>query len=149
MKAENNMNVGFYVDSVAATPQNGEIFEALNEAVDNKDITDASVFFNDIDYNPIKPKFGMFNSTDIWAFTGVLIATTLENVIRAAKVVNKFKLIYLYNGEEKNLLMLMDIMNVVPVFVTNSQDSDEIYRLTGKKPTNISKLSIKNILGVI
>ena len=39
------MNVGFYVDSVAATPQNGEIFEALNEAVDNKDITDASVFF--------------------------------------------------------------------------------------------------------
>ena len=91
----------------------------------------------------------MFNSTDIWAFTGVLIATTLENVIRAAKVVNKFKLIYLYNGEEKNLLMLMDIMNVVPVFVTNSQDSDEIYRLTGKKPTNISKLSIKNILGVI
>ncbi len=143
------MNVGFYVDSVAATPQNGEIFEALNEAVDNKDITDASVFFNDIDYNPIKPKFGMFNSTDIWAFTGVLIATTLENVIRAAKVVNKFKLIYLYNGEEKNLLMLMDIMNVVPVFVTNSQDSDEIYRLTGKKPTNISKLSIKNILGVI
>lgn len=143
------MNVGFYVDSVAATPQNGEIFEALNEAVDNKDITDASVFFNDIDYNPIKPKFGMFNSTDIWAFTGVLIATTLENVIRAAKVVNKFKLIYLYNGEEKNLLMLMDIMNVVPVFVTNSQDSDEIYRLTGKKPTNISKLSIKSILGVI
>ena len=143
------MNGGFYVDSVAATPQNGEIFEALNEAVDNKDITDASVFFNDIDYNPIKPKFGMFNSTDIWAFTGVLIATTLENVIRAAKVVNKFKLIYLYNGEEKNLLMLMDIMNVVPVFVTNSQDSDEIYRLTGKKPTNISKLSIKSILGVI
>lgn len=143
------MNVGFYVDSVAATPQNGEIFEALNEAVDNKDITDASVFFNDIDYNPIKPKFGMFNSTDIWAFTGVLIATTLENVIRAAKVVNKFKLIYLYNGEEKNLLMLMDIMNVVPVFVTNSQDSDEIYRLTGKKPTNISKLSIKSILGVM
>ena len=25
------MNVGFYVDSVGATPENGEIFDALNQ----------------------------------------------------------------------------------------------------------------------
>ena len=85
------MNIGFYVDSVAATPQNGIIFEVLNEAVENNDVTDASLFYNDIDYNPIKPQFGMFNSTDLWSFTGLLIATSLDNVIKSARVFNKFK----------------------------------------------------------
>ena len=143
------MNIGFYVDSVAATPQNGIIFEVLNEAVENNDVTDASLFYNDIDYNPIKPQFGMFNSTDLWSFTGLLIATSLDNVIKAARVVNKFKLIYLYNKEEKNLLMLLDSINLAPIVTTDENDAKEVYRLTGRKPTLLPSLSIKKILEVL
>jgi len=142
------MNIGFYINTVGATDQNGEIFNALSDAINNDDITDASVFYNDIDYNPIKPKFGLFNATELWAFTGILIATTLENVMRASKVVNKFKLLYLHDNKEKNLFMLLDIVNNTPVIVRNEKDSNEIYRLTGKKPEIVPKLSIKKILEV-
>ena len=142
------MNVGFYVDSVGATPENGEIFDALNQAVDNHEVSDASVFYNDIDYNPVKPKFGLFNATDLWSFTGLLIATSLENVIRASKVVNKFKMLYLYNKGNKNLLMLLDICQSVPIVTTSPEDSKEIYRLTGKKPITVPKLSVNELLKV-
>ena len=143
------MNVGFYINTVGATLQNGEIFEALNEAVDNKDVTDASVFYNDIDYNPIMPKFGLFNATEIWSFTGVLVATTLDNVVRASKIVNKFKLLYLHNNEEKNLLGILDIANNYKIITRSESDSKEIYRLTSKKSQTIQHLSIKKILEVI
>ena len=142
------MNVGFYVDSVGATPENGEIFDALNQAVDNHEVSDASVFYNDIDYNPVKPKFGLFNATDLWSFTGLLIATSLENVIRASKVVNKFKILYLYNKSNKNLLMLLDICQSIPIVATNLEDSKEIYRLTGQKPVTVPKLSVNELLKV-
>ena len=140
------MNIGFYINTPGDTEKNREIFEALNEAVENKEATDASIFYNDIDYNPIKPKFGMFNATEIWSFTGVLVATSLENTIRAHQIVNKFKLFYLHESQEKNLLMLLDVANRVPMIVRNKEDSKEVYRLTGKKPKIISKLSIKKIL---
>ena len=142
------MNIGFYVNTVGATEQNGEIFNALGDAIDNDEITDASVFYNDIDYNPIKPKFGLFNATELWAFTGVLIATTLENVMRASKVVNKFKLLYLHDNQEKNLFMLLDIANKTTIIVRNQKDSNEIYRLTGKNPKIVPELAIKKILEV-
>jgi hypothetical protein len=143
------MNIGFYVNSTGATEQNGEIFNALNEALENKEVKDASVFYNDIDYIAITPKFGMFNSTDIWSFTGTLVATTSENVIRASQIVNKFKLLYLYDGQEKNLMMLIETANKAPIIVRNKKDSSEIYRLTGKKPTLLPELSIKNLLEAI
>ena len=41
------MNLAFYVNSTGK--QNSEIFKALNKAVEDKDITDASIFYNDID----------------------------------------------------------------------------------------------------
>ena len=140
------MNIGFYIHTSGATEQNREIFDALNEAVENKDVTDASIFYNDIDYNPVKPKFGMFNATEIWSFTGVLVATSLENTIKAHQIVNKFKLLYLHEKQEKNLLLLLDVTNRVPVIVRNKEDSKEVYRLTGRKPKIFSKLSIKKIL---
>ena len=143
------MNVGFYIHSVGSTGENDEIYEALNKAIENNDVTDASVFFNDIDFNPVKPKFGMFNATDIWAFTGLLVATTLDNVLRASKIVNKFKLLYLHNNKEKNLFALLDIVNRIPILVKNETDSSEIYRLTGKKPKMIPNLSIKKMLEVM
>ena len=140
------MNLAFYVNSTGK--QNSEVFEALNKAVEDKDITDASIFYNDIDYNPVKPKFGMFNSTDIWTFTGVLVATTLENTLRALSVVNKFKLMYLYNKDDNNLIGLLHASNHVSVITKNEEDSKEVYRLTGKIAPVIPNLSVKKILEV-
>ena len=141
------MNLAFYVHSTGK--QNSEVFEALNKAVEDKDVTDASIFYNDIDHNPVKPKFGMFNATDIWTFTGVLVATTLENTLRALSVVNKFKLMYLYNKDDNNLIGLLHASNNVSVITKNEEDSKEVYRLTGKTAPVIPNLSVKKILEVI
>ena len=143
------MNIGFYIHSADSTEESIEIYEALNKAIENNDVTDASVFFNNVNFNPVTPKFGIFNATDLWSFTGILVANTLENIMRASKIVNKFKLLYLHNDKEKDLFALLGIVNRIPILVKNEIDSSEIYRLTGKKPEIIPNLSIKKILEVI
>ena len=142
------MNIGFYVDSVNADGPNSAIFKALNEAVTNHEATDASVFYNDIDFNPMETKFGMFNSTDLWAFTGVLVSTTVANTMRALKVVNKLQTMYLYNEEDeghKDLLGLLRITDRVKIITRSEQEDRKVYRLTGKTSTVIPDLKITKI----
>ena len=142
------MNIGFYINSTNVNPPNDAIFKALNEAVSNKEVTDASVFYNDIDFNPIETKFGMFNSTELWAFTGVLVATSVANVVRSLKIVNKLRPIYLYHqGDEgnKDLIGLLHITNQVKIITRSEQDNKEVYRLTGKETTIIPDLNISKI----
>ena len=142
------MNIGFYVDSVNADGPNSAIFKALNEAVTNHEATDASVFYNDIDFNPMETKFGMFNSTDLWAFTGVLVSTTVANTMRALKVVNKLQTMYLYNEEDeghKDLLGLLRITDRGKIITRSEQEDRKVYRLTGKTSTVIPDLKITKI----
>ena len=142
------MNIGFYIDSTNGNAPNDAIFSALNEAVDNHDATDASVFYNDIDFNPTDTKFGMFNSTDLWAFTGVLVATTLANTVRALKIVNKLKPMYLYNNADegrKDLLGLMQIKDMVKIITRSEKEDQEVYRLTGQRTAIIPDLKITKI----
>ena len=42
------MHVGFYVDTNGGTPQNTEIYDALNKAIEDGDVSDASVFYNNV-----------------------------------------------------------------------------------------------------
>ena len=84
------MNLGFFVPTSAGTPQNTKIYNFLNKSV--ADLTSASVFFNDTGFNPVAPKFGMFDSADMWSFNGNLICTTIDNLRRAVSTVNSIKL---------------------------------------------------------
>ena len=142
------MNIGFYIDSINADGPNSAIFKALNEAVTNHEATDASVFSNDIDFNPVETKFGMFNSTDLWAFPGVLVSITVANSMRALKVVNKLQTMYLYNEEDeghKDLLGLLQITDRVKIITRSKQADRKVYRLTGKTSTVIPDLKITKI----
>ena len=146
------MHIGFYLETSGGTPQNTEIYNALNEAVENEEVDDASVFYNNIDFNPITSKFGMFNSADMWSFTGLLVATSTGNVIRASKIVNKLKLAYLYDPFDKQdmgLFNLMGVSKMVPILTKTQEDSDEVYRLTGIKPFLLDNFSIKDIIEVL
>ena len=145
------MNIGFYVDSINANSPNDVIFKALNEAVTNHEATDASVFYNDIDFNPMETKFGMFNSTDLWAFTGVLVSTTVANTMRALKVVNKLQTMYLYNEADeghRDLLGLLQIAGRVKIITRSKQENQKVYRLTGQTSTIIPDLKITKIFEV-
>ena len=146
------MHVGFYLETNGGTPQNTEIYNALNEALDKNEVGDGSVFFNSIDFNPVKTKFGMFNSADIWSFTGLLITTSIQNTVKASNIVNKFKLAYLYSPISEGASEIFDLISVsdnVPVIAKNEEDANEIYRLTAKKPLTLKSFSVKDILEVL
>ena len=50
---EQSMKLGFYVESNGGTPQNTEIFNFLNKEVESGNLTDAAVFFNSVNFNPV------------------------------------------------------------------------------------------------
>ena len=148
------MNLGFYVHTTSDTPLNRDIYNLLNEAVEEGVVDDASLFYNEIDYNPMEKKFGTFNSTDLWSFNGTLVVTTLNSVPLANKVVNKIKLIYLYtkSGMEKgNIGQLMEMINLsknISVITSDEEDKKEFYRLTKVNIPVISKFTAEEILKV-
>lgn len=129
------MKLSFYIENTNSDPKNLEIYNFLNKVVENNKVTDACLFFNNIDYMPVQPKFGIFNSHDMWHYTGDLITTSIENTMRAANTVNKFNIYYLYDKSQKNLVGLMNSLNLkVKVITTTQEDQQEYYRLTGEKP---------------
>lgn len=135
------MNLAFYVDSIFGDENTLNLFGQLNRLVEEKLVDDACVFYNKVNQNPIIPKFGLFNATDIWNYTGVLVATTPNNVLYAHSIINKFKLYYLL--QERDFVGLIKLPNV-PILVKNKQDEEYIYRVTGKHPTLIN--SVEDIL---
>ncbi len=141
------MKIGFYIDSIAGTESTIDLFNQLNKAVEDHIVEDACVFYNKIDFNPVVPKFGVFNATDLWNFTGILIATTLQNVVMARNVVNKFSLSYLYD-QDKDFVGLLHLPEGVPILVKNEADEQFIYRTTGKMPTLIPN-DIAGLLQVV
>tara|TARA_Y100001938_G_C7939474_1_gene353546 strand:- start:194 stop:637 length:444 start_codon:yes stop_codon:yes gene_type:complete len=142
------MHIAFYIDGNGGTPQNTQIYNALNDAVDKKSVTDASVFFNYVDFNPINNRFGMFDAADMWSFTGNLVATTMENVSAAASIVNKFKLSYLYSEQDKDRFGVFELFKLsqsVPIIASSEEDANEVHRLTGTKPLQLKEFSVEEI----
>lgn len=142
------MRLGFYVDTNGGTPQNSEIYNFLNKEVENQNLKDAAVFFNTSNFNPVTPKFGMFDATELWHFTGNLITTSVVNTVKARNVINRFKMAYLFKSEDKSEQTIFELARIateMKVLVTNELDEREFYRLTGTKPVVLNGLSLKEI----
>lgn len=140
------MNIGFYVDSLNNSKESKEICSFLNTSIEKNKLRDANVFYKNIAYNPEHPKFGLFNDTDIWLFTGNLICCSIQAAKSASKVVNKFKMAFMYDGKEKNILDLIDIAGSMPFITRSKKDHDYIQRVTGKDTTIIEDLNIENLV---
>jgi hypothetical protein len=126
------MNIAFYANDMNSD-KSEQIFNCLNETLKNEQISDASLFFNNPGPINQKTDFGIFNATELWAYTGVLINTTIQCALYSLGVVNKFKPAYLFS-KDRDIMGLINIINKMPVLVTNKEDEQEVYRLTGKKP---------------
>ena len=139
------MNLGFYIDSPSESNA-VELYQTMNRWVENNDISNGSVFYNDIGHNPILPKFGVFNSTDIWQFTGNLIVTSYSAASSIGNVINKFKPMFLFTKQQQtNIMQIIHIFNTLPFAVSNQEDFDYIKRIVGKEPKMIDSLSLENI----
>ena len=133
------MKLSFYVENTNSTPLNMEIYTALNKLKENNAVEDATLFFNNIDFIPVSPKFGLFDSADLWYYTGTVVTTSLDNLMRAASSVNKFKIIHLYDSLQKDLHKVLLSTNH-KVITKTEEDQKEYYRLTGVKPDLVENL---------
>jgi hypothetical protein len=141
-------NIGFYIPMVSEEKINVDIFNSLNTAVENGDVRDATVFFNDLAFNPVTPKFGMMNASEIWSFTGNLFSLSLDGSLLAMRIVNKFELFHLYRMDTENdFFKLLMVAEKIKVVTMSDADTKEFKRITGKDPVvQLKDLSIKNIL---
>lgn len=127
------MNIGFYINNLGNQDQIKHINDQLNS---NINITDASIFFDDIGFNPYNTKCGTFNSTDLWNFKGHLVVTSLEGLFNATNIVNDINLYYYHGWEDEiNVLLLLKILseNKVKLISKNQEGADYLYRITGHK----------------
>lgn len=143
------MNLGFYIDSQTQSETTNKIYNTLNSLIDDNKVDNANLFYNDIDYNPITPKFGCFSSTDVWYFTGNLVITSIKNALSLGKVINKFKPFFLYDKEKNCALELISISNQMPVIAQSQEDADYIKRVTGVESKVLQDGKIENVIGVI
>ena len=140
------MNIALQVDSVA---QKEHIFSLLNSWKDNGEASNISLFYEDIGPCEVNPKFGIFNITDIWYFTGYLVVTSLDGVSKVLNSVNKFKSALLYDRSQNNIFQIINTANNMPVIVTNEEDFNYIKRICNKEPVLIEKLNPDSIKEVI
>jgi hypothetical protein len=88
----------------------------------------------------------VFNSTDIWQFTGNLIVTSYSAASSIGNVINKFKPMFLFTKQQQtNIMQIIHIFNTLPFAVSNQEDFDYIKRIVGKEPKMIDSLSLENI----
>ena len=145
------MNIAYYINQINQEEKTTKLFNKMNEDLENGAIDNGSVFYKEVGPSEVQPKFGMFNSTEIWHFTGTLIATSMETFLDAIKAINKYSLAYLFYGDVKHdVFALIGISKNTKILTTTEDDQKEVYRLTGKKPIlleDVSPSKIQKALG--
>lgn len=144
------MNLGIYFSSLRDCPPVQSAISALNAGLEKGSLDDASLFYDSVGSNRASMKFGCFNSTDLWNFTGTLITTDMESTKSALSIVNKFD-VYFYHGWESgsNVFALIDLLNnpSVRTICRSGDAARELNRVTGKKPIGlVENFSLSEIL---
>lgn len=144
------MNLGIYVDTIQKGPDTFCIIDQLNKGMESGKLDDASLFFDAVAFNDLPMKFGMFNATAMWAFTGTLLTTSIDTTSKALEIVNKLK-VYYYHGWEENpnifgLISLAKNPNIKTI-CRNGEDAMEFKRVTGESPVGlVDNFSLEEIL---
>ena len=137
------MNLGFYIKNLSDDKQIEFASQTINNLIDEKKLTDASVFYDGIGFVPYFLQCGMFNATELWHFKGDLITMDIDCVKKALKIVNNIKLTYHYGWSSIDVFSLMFILkNNVNIICNNETEQKAIHRLTGKTVNIINKDNI-------
>jgi hypothetical protein len=135
------MNLGIYLPSLSDQDLMKDISESINYGLDNGLLMDASVFFDDVSYNSHNVKCGVFNSTELWNFNGVLVTTALSTTLSAFKIVNNIQLYYYYGLEDRvsPLSLIYLLKEPLQIICDCEESKHDVYRKTGKRDTEIFK----------
>lgn len=147
------MNLGIYIDNLNNTDQLRCAGECIKNGLRNKQLSDASIFYDEIAYNPFDIPCGFFNSTDLWNFSGSLVTTSIDSTITSLKIINNFDIYYYYGWEDIkqiNIFALIELVQrkKIPVICKNEESYNNLYRLTNVKPLGISS-DFSDIINII
>lgn len=140
------MILGVYLPTLADHNILADIGNAINNNVGKK-IKDASIFYDNIAYNPFKIGCGIFNSADIWNFNGTLITPSLSTLKSSLKIVNNIDLWYYYGWEDKvsTLSLIYITTQNIKVVAKTEEDAKDFYRKT-KHNSNLISGSFSNLV---
>jgi len=144
-------NFGLYIKNIRQSKELESAVLEINSCLKEDKVKDASIFFDGVGPNPYDVRCGMFNSSDLWGFTGNLVVLSSDTARSAMKIVNKFNLYFYYNwAEHKDTLGVLSVVTnkKVKTICRNEKDAKELYRITGVKPIGVAE-DFKNILDII
>ena len=146
------MNIGIYIDYMSDTAKLEKVSNFVNDSLNNEAVSDTSIFYDNIGYNPFDTRCGLFNSTELWSFNGNLIVMSLECLNTSINIINNINLFYYYGWEEKlNILNLLKCLNInqnINIICKTEENANELYRTTGKRAIGISE-NFTNILEIL
>lgn len=144
------MNLGIYIKNLMDVDQVSLVADFVNANVKNNGIKDISIFYDNIGKIDKPINCGLFNSTDLWNFSGDLIVTSLDAVFTSMSIVNGIN-VYYYGWNDKpdifKLVYATQRKNI-KIICRSEQDEKQLYRLTKTKPIGVDP-NFTNILDII
>lgn len=143
------MNIGLFTSSMENEKEIQFFLESIEYGLNKNILDDASIFYNDSGFSPFTFNCGLFNSTDLWGFSGKLLVFSLDCLRTAMSVVNNIEIYYCYGWEDKvNVLNLLDVSSKDIKIISNKEvDSINLFRLTGKNSVGcFERTNLINIL---
>ena len=141
------MNLGVYIPQLGPNELNNNLFTVLNSYVEQGTFEDVSLFYDDINFCPIDPKFGIFNTHNLWNFTGTLFCFGMDVIPKIDKTVNKFKTVVVYD-DRKNILNILKAMEKYNVVATDETQCEYLARVTGKEVSMLNNFDFENCAGL-
>lgn len=129
------MNLGIYIPNLG-----DELFEQsvaeISRGLQNGLIKDASIFYDNVAPVKVTVPCGMFNATDLWNFSGDIVALSVDAAIMACKIVNNNNIFFGYGWGQKNTFAILNLVykHGVKTICKNENLAKDFYRLTAKKP---------------
>lgn len=137
------MNLGIYLQSLSANEELEFASIIIKYGIDSGRLSDASIFYDSVGKHSFDIRCGVFNSTDIWNFSGELMTMSLAATEFAIKIINKFNIYYYYTTKHNDdLLALLNVINSysqLNIICSSDDDAFQLFRLTGKKTIGICK----------
>lgn len=130
------MNIGLYIDSLGDEKAIKLFIDTIEQGFLSNQLDDASIFYDSVSFTPFNFPCGLFNSTELWNFSGKLLVFSLESLLNAVKIVNNIEIYYVFGFEESiNILAMLDLIssNDISIITKDNLGMLNFYRISGKK----------------
>lgn len=141
------INLGIYLKDLADAQWIDVLQSEIVRAKKDNQLSDVSIFYDNIGPVQMKVDAGFFNSTDIWNFNGDLITTCLETLIKSTNSVNNMNTYYCFGYGAYDVLSMLRTLNTkkIPTIALDEDSARNFYRITNIKPISVNS----NFTGVV